>query len=81
MPFFPATAVSPTRCWWGPIEKEGNMSTLVDQEVAGSRAHRWPHGGTSGERPRQEDAQDVTGEGAKEAVPLALALVPAKGVE
>lgn len=56
------------------------MSAVSEQELAGSGSHRRPYGGPE-THPWQEDPGDVALDPVEEAVPLALALVPAKGVE
>ncbi|TQK71294.1 hypothetical protein [Nocardioides sp. SLBN-35] len=58
------------------------MAALVDRVVAGTGSHPWPQAGPAGEHPWQEDGADIAlDDEADEAVPLALALIPAKGVE
>ena len=58
------------------------MAALVEQVAAGAGAHRWPLPAPAGEHPWSEDATDLAVDGdVEEAVPLALALIPAKGVE
>jgi hypothetical protein len=58
------------------------MAALVDRVVAGRGPHRWPQAGPAGEHSWQEDGVDTAlDDEVEEAVPLALALIPAKGVE
>lgn len=58
------------------------MAALVEQVVAGSGAHRRSRRDRAAEHPWQEDGVDIVlDDDVEEAVPLALALIPAKGVE